>query len=103
MTVTQFRSNPILVGAMRELLQGDGSVPTVLAQAIVAVQNEKPMFDADDLHPEIESVRRLSRIAQHEEVITLLLSCAEPMPEQQVDEEPTFGVRKQDFRPVPQP
>ncbi len=92
-----------MVGEMRELLQGDGLTPTVLAQVIVAVQNEKPTQDAADADNELVSVRRLSRIAQHEEVITLLLSCAEPMPEPQVDEEPTFGVRKQDFQPVPEP
>lgn len=93
----QFRSNPVLVGAMRELLRGDGAQPTVLAQAIVAVQNEKPTVDAMDDAPEIVSVRRLSRIAQHDDVITLLLSCGEPLPIQEPEEEATFGVKKSDF------
>jgi hypothetical protein len=88
---------------MRELLRGDGSNPTVLAQAIVAVQGEKPTIDAADNDSELVSVRRLSRIAQHEEVITLLLSLAEPMPPPQQDEEATFGVNPRDFQPPPQP
>jgi len=101
--VDEFRSNPVLVGAMRELIKGDGSAPTVLAQAIVAVQNEKPLGDAADGDPEIASVRRLSRIAQHDEVISLLLSCGEPMPIPTEEEEPTFGVRKEDFQSASQP
>jgi len=92
-----------MVGAMRELLRGDGTASTVLAQAIVAVQSQKPMLDATDADPEIVSVRRLSRIAQHDEVITLLLSCAEPLPAESVEEEATFGVRKEDFQPPIEP
>src|SRR5437762_11955642 len=104
MNVYEFRSNPVLVGAMRNLLRGDGVTPTVLAQAIVAVQGEKPTQDAGEREPEIVSVRRLSKIAQHEEVITLLLSCAEPLPEPEVEEEPTFGIDPRKFQePVNQP
>jgi hypothetical protein len=97
MTVEEFRSNPVLVGAMRDLIKGDGTNPTVLAQAIVAVQNEKPSRDAKDNEPEIVSVRRLSRIAQHDEVINLLLSCGEPLPTEEEEERPLFGVNPQDY------
>lgn len=98
MTVEEFRSNPVLVGAMRDLVKGDGTTPTVLAQAIVAVQSEKPSQDARDGDSEIVSVRRLSRIAQHDAVINLLLSCAEPMPSE-TDEEPAlFGVDPSKFQ-----
>ena len=83
---------------MRELVKGDGQNPTVLAQAIVAVQNEKPTQDAKDGDSEIVSVRRLSRIAQHDEVINLLLSCAEPMPPAPQEEPALFGVRPEEFQ-----
>jgi hypothetical protein len=98
LTVEEFRSNPVLVGAMREIVQGDGTNPTVLAQAIVAVQNEKPIYDAKDGDAEIVSVRRLSRIAQHDLVINLLLSCAEPMPPQTEEPPATFGVDPAQFK-----
>jgi hypothetical protein len=103
LTLDQFRSNPVLVGAMRELIHGDGSNPTVLAQAIVAIQAEGLTVDARDHEPELVSVRRLSRMTERQVVISDLLSCADPMPPPQQDEEPTFGVRKQDFQPPPQP
>ena len=99
MTIEEFRSNPVLVGAMRELVKGDGQNPTVLAQAIVAIQNEKPTQDAKDGDSEIVSVRRLSRIAQHDEVINLFLSLAEPLPPPVVEEPATFGVNPEDFKP----
>ena len=99
MTIEEFRSNPVLVGAMRELVKGDGQNPTVLAQAIVAVQNEKPTQDAKDGDSEIVSVRRLSRIAQHDEVINLFLSLSEPLPPPVVEERATFGVNPEDFKP----
>lgn len=98
MTVEEFRSNPILVAAMRDLLRGDGITPTVLAQAVVAIQGAKPTEDAKDRDPEIVSVRKLSKIAQHDEVINLLLSCAEPMPAE-TDEGPAlFGVDPSKFQ-----
>ena len=97
MTIDEFRSNPVLVGAMRALLQTVDGNPSVLAQAIVAVQNERPMFDAKDDDPEIVSVRRLSRSFQHDEVLNLLLSCGEPLPVAPQEEEPTFGVDREKF------
>jgi hypothetical protein len=99
MTIEEIRSNPVLVGAFRELLKGDGITPTVLAQVIVAVQSEKPNQDAKDGDSEIVSVRRLSRIAQHDEVINLLLSCAEPMPTAPQEEPATFGVNPSEYQP----
>lgn len=99
MTVSEFRSNSILVGALKELLtsNGDGN-PSVLARAIVAVQNEKPSSIVDESSPEIVSVRRSSRIAGFEESLELLLSCAEPMPVPPEEEEATFGVNKEQFK-----
>ena len=98
MTIETFRSNPVLVGAMRELIKGDGTSPTVLAQALIAVQNEKPVSDAKDGDAEIVSVRRLSRIAQHDEVINLFLSLAEPLPPPIEEERATFGVKVEDYQ-----
>ena len=92
MTIEEFRSNAVLVGTIRELIKGDGTNPTALAQLIVAVQNERPSGDAKDGDSEIVSVRRLSRIAQHDEVINLILSGAEPWPQPVVEEPATFGV-----------
>jgi hypothetical protein len=75
----------------------------VLAQAIVAVQNELILRDASDTDMREVSVRLLSRAVGRTDALSDLLSCAEPMPPPQQDEEPTFGVRKQDFQPPPQP
>ncbi len=82
---------------MRGMLQTVDGQPSVLAQAIVAIQNERPMFDAKDDDPEIVSVRRLSKSAQHDEVINLLLSLAEPLPPQREEESATFGVDREKF------
>ena len=98
MTVSVFRSNPVLVGALKALLNGDNGTPSVLAQAIVAVQNEKPSSNVDESSAEIVSVRRSSRIAGYEESLELLLSCAEPMPVPQAEEEATFGIDKEQFK-----
>ncbi len=92
MTIQDFRSNPVLVGALKSLLISDNGQPSVLAQAIVAVQNEKPEPNVGESLPEIASVRRLSRITGYEESLELLLSCSEPLPPPIVEEEPTFGV-----------
>jgi hypothetical protein len=90
MTVNSFRSNPVLVAAMRSILTGPEGTPSVLAQAIVAVQNEKPSSNVDESSAEIVSVRRSSRIAGYEESLELLLSCAEPLAVPEPDEEATF-------------
>ncbi len=92
MTLREFRSNPVLVAAMRELIGVTGQEPTVLAQAIVAVQSDRLILDAKDDQPDIVSVRLLSRAAERQDVISDLLSCAEPLQEQPQEEKPTFGV-----------
>ncbi len=97
MTLEQFRSNPDLVANMRSLIGATGDAPTVLAQAIVAVQNERLILDARDNDDEIVSVRLLSRVAERQEVISDLLSCAEPWPVQQEESPPTFGVDPSQF------
>ena len=86
------------MGTIRELIKGDGTNPTALAQLIVAVQNERPSGDAKDGDSEIVSVRRLSRIAQHDEVINLLLSLAEPWPQQPQEEPALFGVKPEEYQ-----
>ncbi len=98
MTVVDFRSNPVLVGALKALLISDNGQASVLAQAVVAVQNEKPAPNVPEGSPDIASTRRLSRIAGYEESLELLLSCAEPMPVQVEEERPTFGVNPADFQ-----
>jgi hypothetical protein len=98
MTVEAFRSNPILVGALKALLNGDNGTPSVLAQAIVAVQNDKPTSDISEAHPEIASVRRLSKIEGWEGALDSLLICAEPMPVPQEEETATFGVNPAEFK-----
>lgn len=100
MTVNEFRSNPVLTKALKELLSsnGDGN-PSILARAIVAVQNEKPSNIVNESAPEIVSVRRSSRIAGYDESLELLLSCAEPLPAPEPDEVATFGVNPADFQP----
>ncbi len=92
MTTTDFRENPILVGALKALLNGENGQPSVLAQALVAVQNERPSPRVSEQSNEIVSIRRLDRIAGFDESLELLLSCAEPIPTQ-VEEAPAlFGV-----------
>jgi hypothetical protein len=98
MTINSFRSNPVLVGELKALLSGDNGTPSVLAQAIVAVQNEKPSSNVDESSAEIVSVRRSSRIAGYEESLELLLSCAEPLPTPEPEEEPTFGIDPEKFK-----
>jgi len=98
MTTQQFRENPVLVGALKSLLNSDNGTPSVLAQAIVAVQNDKPTSNVNEAHPEIASVRRLSKIEGWEESLERLLSCAEPMPVPQEEETATFGVNPAEFK-----
>ncbi len=92
MTVSEFRENAFLVGAMKTLLVGENGQPSILAQAIVAVQTEKPAPTITEGDPEIASVRRLSRIAGFDESLELLLSCSEPLPRIEEEEPATFGV-----------
>ncbi len=92
MTTIEFRENAVLVGAMKALLISSEGQPSVLAQAIVAVQNEKPTYIVRDGDEEIVSVRRLSRIAGFDESLELLLSCSEPLSPPLVEEPATFGV-----------
>lgn len=89
--IDQFRSNPIFVGTMAQLIKGDGSGPTVLAQLIVALQNNLPANDTSPNADPIESVRLLSRIAERQQVISEILSTAEPLQkEDEVTHEPTW-------------
>lgn len=92
MTVGDFRENAVLVGAMKALLIGSDGQPSVLAQAIVAVQNERPSPKVAEHSTEIVSIRRLDRIAGFDESLELLLSCSEPLSPPPVEEEATFGV-----------
>ncbi len=87
----------MLVAAMREMIGVSGQEPTVLAQAIVAVQSDRLVLDAKDDQPDIVSVRLLSRAAERQDVISDLLSCAEPLPVEQQEEKPTFGVDPSQF------
>ena len=95
MIVEEFRSNPVLVGALKALLIGQDGQPSVLAQAIVAVQNERPSPRVAEHSTEIVSIRRLDRIAGFDESLELLLSCSEPLPPPIVEEPATFGYTEQ--------
>ncbi len=92
MTVGDFRENAVLVGAMKALLLGVDGQPSVLAQAIVAVQNERPSPKVAEHSTEIVSIRRLDRIAGFDESLELLLSCSEPLSPPPEEEVATFGV-----------
>ncbi len=92
MTTEDFRGNPLKVGALKAMLLPTADGPSILAEAIVAVQNEKPPPTVAEGFPEIASVRRLSRIAGYDESLELLLSCSEPLPQPIVEEVATFGV-----------
>ncbi len=88
---------------MRALIGAPGQPVTVLAQAIVAVQSAKLILDAKDSEPEIVSVRLLSRAAERQDVISDLLSCAEPLTPPQEEEQATFGVDFTQFDEPPKP
>ena len=94
MTVSDFRENAILVGAMKALLIGQDGEPSVLARAIVAVQNERPSPKVAEHSTEIVSIRRLDRIAGFDESLELLLSCSEPLAPPAEEEIATFGVKE---------
>jgi hypothetical protein len=96
-TTNDFRENPILVGALKALLNGENGQPSVLAQAIVAVQNERPSPRVAEHSTEIVSIRRLDRIAGFDESLELLLSCAEPIPVVVEEAQATFGVDPSQF------
>ncbi len=93
MTTIDFRENPMKVGALKAMLLPTADGPSILAEAIVAVQNEKPTYIVRDGDEEIVSVRRLSRIAGFDESLELLLSCSEPLPRIEEEEPATFGVK----------
>ena len=99
MTTVDFRENPVKVGALKALLVGGDGQPSILAEAIVAVQNERPSPKVAEQSTEIVSIRRLDRIAGFDESLELLLSCAEPLPPPVVEEAPTFGVNPDDYKP----
>jgi len=88
--------------AVRDLIHGDGTAPTILSQVLVAVQKEVIM-DARDDDPELVSVRKLSRAAERQSVISDIILCGEPLPQESVEEEATFGVSKESFQPPPEP
>ncbi len=80
------------VGALKAMLLPTADGPSILAEAIVAVQNERPSPKVSEHSTEIVSIRRLDRIAGFDESLELLLSCSEPLAPPPVEEEATFGV-----------
>lgn len=96
MTVEMFRSSPVHVAGMRELLQSP-----ILAEAIVCLKDDRPSTDAADAAPEVVSVRLLSRQFQHDQVIATLLSLAEPLPLPEIEPPPNFGVDTSKFKQTP--
>ena len=98
MTLFEFRSNPMKIAAFAEILRGDGTSPTILAEAIVAVQNELILRDAKPEDMREVSVRLLSQAVGRTDALTDLLSCAEPLPPPVVEEPATFGVDPSQFK-----
>src|SRR4029077_12910575 len=98
MRAMQFRSSAERVVAMRELLNNP-----ILAEALVCLKDERPSDDAADNADPVVSVRLLSRQFQHDHVINLFLSLAEPLPVETTDEEPSWGIDKTRFKVQPQP
>jgi len=96
MTSFDFRSSPDRVGAMRELIQN-----TVLAEAIVCLKDERPSGDAPDHADALASVRLLSRQAQHDAVINLLMSLAVPFTPPPVEEQANWGIDESKFKLQP--
>lgn len=93
MTAETFRSNPVLVAEMRELLNN-----STLAQAIVVLKTESPIADVPYTADPIVSVRALEHVKEREATIDLLLSLAEPLRPQPREESATWGVDPSLFR-----
>lgn len=92
MTSLQFRSSPERVGAFRELLQN-----STFAEAIVCLRDERPNPSVPAGSDALESVRALARLEQHDTDVNLLLSLAEPLPTEPVEEDETWGVDRSKF------
>jgi hypothetical protein len=92
MTALQFRSSPERVTAFRDLLNNP-----VFAQAIVCLKDERPPTNVGDGADALASVRALAAVAQHEADVNLLLSLAEPLPAEQPEPEPSWGVNRDQF------
>lgn len=93
MDVPTFRSNPVMVARMREIISDP-----VFATAIVAVENDLPPSDAMDGADALVSVRLLSRQFQHKQTVLTLLSLGEPMPPESPEESEKWGVDTSQFK-----
>ncbi len=92
-----FRSDPGRVGRLRDLLND----PT-LALALVVLKDDSQVLDVPETADPIASARRLSYLSGGIAKVDLLLSLAEPLPVEEPEEQPTFGVRVEDFK-LPKP
>ncbi len=93
MLAETFRSDPGRVGRLKAILQD----PT-LALALVVLKDDSQVLDVPESADPIASARRLSYLAGGIAKVDLLLSLAEPLPVELPEEEPTFGVRVEDFK-----
>lgn len=82
-----FRANSVYVARMREIFEDP-----VVANALVALENEMPQRDALDDADSIVSVRLLSRQFQHKQTILWLLGLAQPLLPETPEEDPNYGV-----------
>lgn len=95
MTAERFRASAERVGRMRDLLND-----AVLAQAIVCLKDERPDPALPIGADAIASVRVQAKLEQHEAAVNLLLSLAEPLPVNEPEPEPTYGVDLAQFKPA---
>src|SRR6266498_3005955 len=92
MLAEDFRRDPGRVGRLKELIND----PT-LATALIALKDEAQISDVSPSSDSVESVRRLSWLSGYNNAIDLLLSLAEPLPVEQPEPEPTWGVSPREF------
>lgn len=81
--------------AWRELLTSH----PIVAEVLVCLKDEKPSAAVPSGSDALDRAAALAKIEQHEKDVDILLSLAEPLPVEPVEEEPTFGVDKSQFLP----
>lgn len=91
-----FRRNAELVAGWRDLLANN----PVVAQVLVVLKDEKPSAAVPPGSDALDRAAALAKLEQHDFDVNLLLSLAEPLPPEPTEEEPTWGIRKDQFQPA---
>lgn len=94
MTALEFRQSPERVAAWRDLLANN----QIVAQIIVMLRDEKPSAAVPPGTDAIERVHVLGKLEQHETDVDLLLSAAEPLPPEPVEERALYGADPSQFQ-----